>query len=700
MEGVLPAAFLIVVGLPQDPAGTSSSSDVLVISPRDDAPLTATSAHTVLLSADDLERTGERSLPRAISRAAGVFLLESNLGGGAPVLRGLLGNQVLILVDGVRVNDATTRLGPNQSLNTIDPAIVERVEVRLGPASVLYGSDALGGVIAIWTKRRSPQHDGGVTGWSEVLHDTATRGWRGSFALSGANDDVGWLGILSGAEWNDLVAGGGDTQEETGFHTGAGFGSVEWELEEGRTLRATSWVNRDFDVPRTFQVVTGFGQSEPSFAHYDFVLQDRSQTVLTFEDELGLGLGDRLQARLFARSYLEQRSRRRTGSSTDVFGETDVDSIGLGVDIERRVGDVHRLTYGVELIHDDVDSYNVRTDVNTGVSTPDVGDFAPNARHDTLGVYVQDETTLLQPVLLTLGLRWSRHDFAFDGDTERERRDFDDLTASVEAAYDVDAGTRVSATLAQGFQAPNLEDLANDGDFAGGTELANPDLEPAKSLTAELGLDLVRGSFSLRGAAFATRIEDVLGRQLLDVGDPNTVGDELYMRENAGRLDLWGIEVGGSVLLGGNASPWSIEGVASWVRGRQYDDTLDGGTGEAPLDGVEARRVPPLHGHIGLVWRATGAPSAVPVWLDEAGLSLGFALEQDQLHPDDIADPRIDPTGTDGWTVWSLNVGGPLSERVHWSAGLINLLDESYRSHGSGIEGPGRSAVFSLRAGF
>jgi len=678
--------------------------EVLVVAPRDELPLTSSAATVTVITSQDLERTHERSLPRAIARAAGVVVIESNLGGGSPVLRGLLGNQVLIIVDGVRLNDSTTRFGPNQSLNTIDPAIVERVEVHHGTSSVLYGSDAIGGVIAIWTKRRETQRasegasargDGNI----EAQHDTATNGWQGSLELSAAGRRHGWVGIVSGGDWDDLVGGGGDEQEFTGYHTGSAFGSYEFALDADRTLRVVSWINRDVDVPRTFQVVPGFGQSEAPFSKYDFSLQEREQTTLTYEDNEPFGLADRMQLRLFARSYYEERDRQRTGSSSMVLGDTDVDTVGIGADFRRELLE-HRFTWGLELQQDDVDSSNVRTNLGTGVMTPEAGDFAPGARYRTLGVFVQDETTLLDPVLLTLGLRWSRYDFAFDGDTERKEGSFDDLTASIEGAWDVTSSSRLTATLAQGFQAPNLEDLANDGDFAGGTELANSDLEPAESLMAELGADLVGDLWSARTAVFATRIDDAIGRRLLDVGDPGVAGDEVYMRANAGRVDLWGVEVGAARTLGEMSSPWSLEVLASWVRGRQYDDTVDAGTGEARLDGVEARRVPPLTGRVALHWRRTHEPSPAPTWLDDASLSLGFALDQEQLHPDDVTDPRIDPNGSDGWTVWMIDVSGPLTRQVRWSASLVNLFDEEYRVHGSGIEGPGRSAVLSLRASF
>jgi hemoglobin/transferrin/lactoferrin receptor protein len=677
---------------------------VLVVSPRDELPLTSSAATVTVITGAELERTNERSLPRAIARAAGVVVIESNLGGGSPVLRGLLGNQVLIVVDGVRLNDSTTRFGPNQSLNTIDPAIVERVEVHHGTSSVLYGSDAIGGVIAIWTKRQSAV--GGAAEATAYLggsvmgqYDTATDGVRGSLELSGAGRRHGWVGIVSGGDWDDLESGNGDVQELTGYHSASAFGSYEHAIDSARTLRIVSWFNRDYDVPRTFQVVPGFGQMEAPFSRYDFTLQEREQTTLTYEDEEAFGIADRLQVRLFARSYYEQRDRQRTGSSSTISGDTDVDTVGFGADFRHDYAQ-HRLTWGLELMQDDVDSSNERTNLNTGAMTPEPGDFAAGSLYRTFGAFVQDETRLLDPVLLTLGLRWSRYDFEFDGDTGTEEGDFDDLTASIEGAWDVTDSTRLTATLAQGFQAPNLEDLANDGDFAGGVELANPDLEPAKSLMAELGADMVGDLWTARAAVFATRIDDALGRRLLDEGDPGVAGDETYMRANAGRVDLWGVELGATRTLGAMSSPWSVEALASWVRGRQYDDTLDAGTGEARLDGVEARRVPPLTGRVALNWRRTAEPSPAPRWLDDASLSLGFALDQEQLHPDDVTDPRIDPHGSDGWSVWTIEVGGPLTRKVRWSASLVNLFDEEYRVHGSGIEGPGRSAVLSVRASF
>lgn len=674
---------------------------IVVTAPRSERELTTSRAEVTVVEGEQLARTGQRSLPRALGEAAGIWIQESNLGGGAPVIRGLLGNQILVVLDGVRLNDSTTRFGPNQILNTIDPAIVERIEVVRGSHSVLYGSDAIGGVILIWTRRRAPAGPYRSTELEAELrgqYDSSTRGWRGALGLSGAGEDVGWLTILGREDWDDLRAGGGETQEDTGYSGNSVFGSLDLELGDGERLRLSTMVNRTFDVPRTFQTVAGFGQDEPSFEFYDFRIQERELALLTY-DNTAPGWADRMQVRLSARRYTEQRARRRTGSDTDVFGEDVVETVGLGVDWTKELGGGHTLRFGFDADRDEVDSTRVDTDRTTGESTRRRGNFAPGAEYDSYGAFVQDEIEAFDPWLFTAGRRWSWTEFSFDDpDSGRESGSFDALTASLAAARDLSEDVRLTGTLAQGFQAPNLEDLANDGDFAGGIEQANPDLDPARSLMAELALDVERPLWSATGALFWTRIDDYLGRRLLDAGDPALAGDELYQRENAGQVQLFGVELTGSRVLGDDASPWSVEGVASWVRGRQYDDTEDPSTGERPLDGVEVRRVPPLNGRLSLRWQDWLAADARGV--DEARLSLLWASDQEQLHPEDRTDPRIDPEGTDGWAIWNLDLAGPLGAGVRWNVTFVNLLDENYRVHGSAIDGPGRSVVFGFQASF
>ena len=110
-----------------------------------------------VVTGDEIRRRNYRTIPDALNSLAGVMVQYTNYGGGAPIIRGLIGNRILILIDGIRINNAIYRLGPNQYLNTIDINRVERIEVVRGPGSVLYGSDALGGLINIITRKAQTQ---------------------------------------------------------------------------------------------------------------------------------------------------------------------------------------------------------------------------------------------------------------------------------------------------------------------------------------------------------------------------------------------------------------------------------------------------------------------------------------------------------------------------------------------------------------
>lgn len=172
---------------------------------------------------------------------------------------------------------------------------------------------------------------------------------------------------------------------------------------------------------------------------------------------------------------------------------------------------------------------------------------------------------------------------------------------------------------------------------------------------------------------------------LIDPGGPGT-GDETYLRENIAMLELYGALARASSRLGGAHSPWSTEVAVEYTRGEQESDFVDPGTGDKPFDDVPAQRIPPLHGWIGLR-RDTDW-----TWLDGLALTAAWAAEQDRLSPQDLSDPRIDPEGTGGWVTLDLDLDGPSGSGAggsRWFLGVHNVLDESYRIHGSGFDSPG-----------
>ncbi len=692
------------IALPQDALPPVTT----VTAPRSTVPVTAAAADVTVLTAEDLARTGERSLPRMIERAAGtgLWLQETNVGGGAPILRGFIGEKVLIVVDGVRLNDATTRLGPNQSLNTIDPGIVERVEIVRGPGSVQYGSDAIGGTILIWTRRRLPgsvDAQGAVNGFDagvDARYQSANRGHFVSPHAAWSTDRDGFFVSGSWAQFNELRSADGWI-DNTGYDAGGVFGSWVHGIDRWRSLRLSAGVHRDFDVPRTDRLNVGFGQTQPSNAEFEFEVQDQRQLLLAYEDAEAGGIADRFQARLSLREYTEDRRLRSTGSSQRRLETEEIQAFGLGVDWRKRIHADHLLTWGLDAELDDVDSSRTNVNIGTGASTPGVPPFAPDSSYLTTGVFVQDEIASFDPVDVTVGVRYSFFRFGFDQFTSgpaggpHESGDFDALTASLGLGYDLSDAWRATAGVAQGFRAPHLDDLARNGTVFGGTELANPDLDPEQAVTVEFGVEQSSPTWKGAVVGYFTRIEDTIGRRLVDAGDPGTLGDETYLRDNTGRVDVYGAELHVERRLGGSDADFLARGGVAWTRGQQYDGTINPLTGEATYDDVPARRIAPLNGFVAL-----GYDPATPLWtwLRWAELRLTLADGQDRLNPDDLADPRINPEGTGSWERLDLTCGGPLGERsgTSWMVGVQNILDRAYRVHGSGFDAPGFGVVVGM----
>jgi len=669
----------------------------VVTAPRAGRTATTSGISEQVITGEELAKTGERSLPRAIAKASGLFVQETNLGGGAPIVRGLIGNQILIVVDGVRMNDGTTRGGSNQSLNGIDPTNVERVEIVRGPGAVLYGSDALGGAILIWTRNRAPlardkEGTRAVQGELGVDANTAAEGAREYGSLSVATEDVGVLAGGSFQDWQMLHSGKGEVQN-TGYNGQSWYASGDVQLGERRSLRASAMRTRDFEVPRSDRMNVGYGQTQPSDAENYFTLQDRARYLVAYNDS-AQGFSDAMQARLSLREYTENRRIRARGSTTRRLEQDTTETVGVGMDWRKALGDSQLLTWGVDADYDDVDSTRTNVNITTGAATSAVGSFAPGSSYLSSGVFLRDELFDVGPFDITAGLRYSYYEFQFD-DTANPGQtidgNFDAFTGSLQAATDVAEGVRVTATIAQAFRAPNLSELARNANFNGGTELSNPDLDPESSLYEELALDMRREAWSWSLGLYHNAIQDVVGRRL--VSDPTPggpTGDETYVRENTGDLDLFGLETRYQRKLGDADSPYSFGTYLEYTYGKQYDDDI------AAFDDQPASRIPPFHGNVSLSYEPA-QPIRNLGWMQ---VSFWFATSQNRLSPGDLGDPRIDKNGTNGWTRVDLDFGGPVGDigsGATWNVGLHNLFDEDYRVHGSGIDAPGVGVVAGLR---
>jgi len=395
--------------------------------PRSRPAVTTTAARVTVITGDELRRSGQDNLPRALAVKAGLWLQESDWGGGSPVIRGLLGNRILVIVDGVPVNDSTTGLEPNSILNTIDIGIVDRVEVRRGPASVLHGTDAMGGVIEIWTRRRRPgaqdpadhprPYEGEITG----NYDTVVRGGYGNLKVSGGLEEHSLIAVGSLHDYNDLTRMERDPLSDIGYKGHSAFGAYEYAVDDRKTLRLSAQVNRDNGLQRVDQLVQGFDQPlGPIYQASQFSRRDRKGLVVSYTDNKPGRVFEALQLRAGVRSYKEQSDLRKwdytdpespVPASTRTFEEYTTTGLSLAGDWKKTAGDDHLLTFGFDIDHDDVES--TRKEYGDDPEDPDhyvdrSGPFGPGAQYTRSGVFLQDEILAFEPWCVTAGQLRSR----------------------------------------------------------------------------------------------------------------------------------------------------------------------------------------------------------------------------------------------------------------------------------------------------
>jgi outer membrane receptor protein involved in Fe transport len=172
------------------------------------------------VESDALAELTPRTVPEALQETPGVFVQQTNHGGGSPILRGMIGPQVLMMVDGVRLNNSVYRTGPLQYLNLLDPLSIDRIEILRGPGSVLYGSDAMGGVIQVFSARYASANSGLAT------HARLDGRWSG----------MGVLGGFSYKNFQNLVAGGAiGEQPYSGYENWSALGAVVYYIDGGVT---------------------------------------------------------------------------------------------------------------------------------------------------------------------------------------------------------------------------------------------------------------------------------------------------------------------------------------------------------------------------------------------------------------------------------------------------------------------------------
>ena len=643
---------------------------------------TAPSNRSVIDLQDLLERAPADML-QALERETGVLMQRTQRGAASPFIRGLTGQQVLILIDGIRMNNATFRTGPNQYFNTIDPGMVDHIEVIRGPQTVLWGSDAMGGVINVVT-RRTPV---------DALLNDPLRTWTSRY--SSADGGIytrlnyqfqkGDTRVFAGSgygNFNDLDRGGDlGRQPATAYSQYSGDVRVDRLITENQAVTLSVQHFEQHDVFRTDRFPSRRTIVDP---------QQRSMAYVRFQ---GTDMGKIYDNYMLTFSMHRQREQATDARSDKSYWddmETDNYSYGLQLLLGRELENGWNLTYGVDSYRDVVDSFRNRYDnlTNEFVSSP-TPKYPDDGRFRQTGAFLQIDKELSDRLSFNGGVRFTRAhaqgtpmvDVDHDNDpaTDPESQPvfisptFDDWSAGGGLNFKLDENTVLVGSVSEGFRAPNLDDLAanNDNVQQAAADTPSVDLRPERSLSYELALRKEVDDMRWQASVFWTNIDDMILRTPAGTSSESI----LFSRSNRD-AEVNGVEFAAEKRLSTN---WTAYGNFSYIYGQDLEL-------EEPLS-----RIPPTQGVVGLRWRHSEKYEFVDIysWLVD---------KQDRLNFQDISDGRIPDGGTPGYGTISLRYGTELKENHLLRIELENILDKAYRVHGSGVDGAGVSA--NIQYGF
>ncbi|OGX87873.1 hypothetical protein BEN47_10060 [Hymenobacter lapidarius] len=674
-----------------------------------------------VLTARSIRLQNPATMADALQHTGWVFVQKSQLGGGSPVLRGFEANKVLLVVDGVRLNNAIYRAGHLQNILSVDANSLERVEILNGAGSVLYGSDALGGVVSLFTKSpRLADSTGLEVRTSNLLryataarektaHSDFSLGWRrwATFtSLTGTDfDDLrkgttglpGYPGFGQVRQYaarqngQDVLVDNGEPNrlKFTGYRQLDAVQKVLFQPRPGQRHLLNLQYSTTSQVPR-FDRLQTYRNGALRYAEWNYGPQTRFLGSYQLELTRPTGLYDQLRLTPAVQAVAESRLVRDFGKQVRQENLENVRVLSTNLDLLKAVGP-HELRYGAELTHNTVRSVGRGLNVATGAATPIATRYPNGATYGTAGVYASHRWEITDRLILSDGLRYShvRVDARFDPrffnaayPDVRQRSSSLDGTLGLVAM--LPAGLRLSAMAATGFRNPNVDDLNKTFEQLNGTLIIpNAGVRPERVVNYEAELsETVPDRLLVAVTGFVTNLRDALvvrpfatpGGRSTTVYNGQTFATVATV--NTGRARIMGLSARTQVVLPVHLR---LDGSITYTQGRDL-------TAQVPLD-----HIPPLFGRAALTYRHRKLTAEGSVLFN------GRKRPEDHSPSGEDNLPQATPEGALRWYTLNLRTAYQLTPRWALQAGLENLLDRNYRVFASGISAPGRNLFLAVR---
>jgi hemoglobin/transferrin/lactoferrin receptor protein len=641
-----------------------------------------------------------------------VFVQRSQQGGGSPVLRGFEASRILLVVDGIRMNNAIYRTGHLQNVITVDQNILERVEVLYGPAATLYGSDALGGVILMRTKQPQLLQSNKtlVTGAAFTRYSSA---WLQAYTFSAFGDtkmgrtgpsryrNFGlrnqYISTINGID-SILVNANNRVQKASGYKQWDVVQKVLFQQNKKVSHLLNLQLSNTSDVPRYDRLQEEkngtlrfaewyYGPQLRTLAAYELNVKDAP-----FFNEIRSTLSYQ-----YIKESRHQREYRRYDRLDNRYESLQVWAFTAD---GRKLWKKHELTVGADAQGNDLRSTAVRENLQTGAKTP-LDTRYPNGsnRMHYLGAYVQHLLKFgkgkwvlndgIRVQYVNLQARIADNSFFNLPFTRIDQSNYA-ITGNAGLVFMPAPDTRLTLGVSSGFRNPNIDDAAKV--FESNTAsrqliVPNADIRPEYTYNLDLGISKqFAGRIRMEAMVFYTLFKNAIVLapfQLngLDSVDYNGTVSKVFAPQNGARARLYGLHAALTLDL---TTALRLNSTFNYTHG-----VLKKNKTGVPLD-----HIPPVYG------RTTFSFTHARINAELYALYNGWKRLQDYSPSGEDNAQYATPEGTPAWITLNLKTTVPLAPFLSLQAGIENMLDRNYRPFASGFSAPGRNFIVALRGRF
>lgn len=662
-----------------------------------------------------------------LSVSGKVFVQKSQQGGGSPMIRGFATNRLLYTVDGVRMNTAIFRSGNIQNVISLDPLAIENTEVFFGPGSVMYGSDAIGGVMSFQTlqPRLSSGSETEISGNALVRYASANNENTAHFDVN-----VGWkkwalVTSISSNRFDHLRMGshGPDDYLSNYYVTREDSTDVVHENEDPRVQRPSAYSQINlmqkirFAPDENWNIEYGFHYSEtsdygrydrhqrmrnglPRYAEWSYGPQIWMMNNLLISHSKANALYDEFSLRVAHQFFEESRISRDLNDADRQVRKEKVDAWSVNADFSKALNTKTRLFYGLEGVMNDVNSTGRNEDIATGLSAPGPARY-PQSQWFSYAAYLNLQHKASEKVMLQGGIRYNLYQLEAKFDTTFYPFPFADaslrqgaVSGSVGAVYRPGEKWVISANISTGFRSPNVDDLGKVFDSEpGAVVVPNPGLSAEYAYNAELSIAKVFGqSVKADLTGFYTILDNAMVRRDFQLNGADSIAydgelSRVQAIQNAASAVVYGIQAGLEVKM--------PKGFA-WISDFNYQ------LGEEEMDDgslSRSRHAAPFFGITRLSFTAKKLQT-------ELNLQFSGAVTFENMPVSEIEKTEIYALDENGnpyapaWYTLNYRAMYAINSNFTITAGIENITDRRYRSYSSGISGAGRQLVFALKATF